>query len=76
MRKLTTDATADQLLNHLASDGAGDKGTYYANLGECCCRGDDVGPASRPSRKLIRHPPGYRLRDSGCPVRQPKRKRR
>jgi hypothetical protein len=34
MRTLATEATADQLLNYLASDGAGDKWTYYADLGD------------------------------------------
>ena len=65
MRTLATDGTADQLVDYLASDGAGDEWTYFADLGECCGRGDDVGPTSRPGRKLIRHPPGYRSRDSG-----------
>jgi hypothetical protein len=34
MRTLATDATADQLLDHLASDGAGGKWSYFADLGE------------------------------------------
>jgi len=32
MRTLATDATADQLLDYLASDGAGGEWTYYADL--------------------------------------------
>jgi hypothetical protein len=34
MRTLATDATADQLLDFLASDGAGGEWTYYADLGD------------------------------------------
>ncbi len=34
MRTLATDATADQLLDYLASDGAGGKWTYFADLAE------------------------------------------
>ena len=34
MRTLATDATADQLLDHLASNGAGGKWNYFADLGE------------------------------------------
>ena len=34
MRTLATDATADQLVDHLASYGAGDKWAYFADLGE------------------------------------------
>ncbi len=34
MRTLETDATADQLLDYLASDGAGGKWTYYAELSD------------------------------------------
>lgn len=34
MRTLATDATADQLLDFLASDGAGGEWMYYADLGE------------------------------------------
>ena len=34
MRTLATDATADQLLDYLASDGAGGEWTYYADLAE------------------------------------------
>ena len=57
MRTLATDGTAEQMLDYLAGDGAGGEWTYFADLGECCGRGDDVGPTSRPGRKLIRHPP-------------------
>lgn len=32
MRTLATDATADQLLDYLASDGAGRKWTHFADL--------------------------------------------
>ena len=34
MRTLTTDATADQLPDYLASDGAGGERSYFAALGE------------------------------------------
>jgi len=34
MRTLATDNTTDQLLDYLASDGAGGEWTYYADLGE------------------------------------------
>ena len=34
MRTLATDTTADQLLDYLASDGAGGEWTYYADLAE------------------------------------------
>ena len=34
MRTLATDATADQLLDYLASDGTGGEWTYYAELAE------------------------------------------
>lgn len=34
MRTLATDATADQLLDYLASDGASDAWTYFADLAE------------------------------------------
>lgn len=34
MRTLATDGTADQLLDHLASDGAGGQWTYFADLGD------------------------------------------
>ena len=34
MRTLATDATADQLLDYLASDGAGGEWTYYAELAD------------------------------------------
>jgi len=34
VRTLATDTTAVQLLDHLASDGAGSEWTYYADLAE------------------------------------------
>ena len=34
MRTLVTDATADQLLDYLASDGAGGKWAYFADLND------------------------------------------
>lgn len=34
MRTLATDGTADQLLDYLASDGAGGEWAYYADLAE------------------------------------------
>lgn len=34
MRTLATDATADQLLDHLTSDGAGGEWTYFADRGD------------------------------------------
>jgi hypothetical protein len=34
MRTLATESTATQLLDYLASDGAGDKWTYYADHGD------------------------------------------
>ena len=34
MRTLATDGTADQLLDYLASDGAGGEWMYYADLSE------------------------------------------
>lgn len=34
MQTLATDATADLLLDYLASDGAGGQWTYFADLGE------------------------------------------
>lgn len=34
MRTLATDATADQLLDYLASDGADGKWTYFADLSD------------------------------------------
>jgi hypothetical protein len=40
MRTLATDATADQLLDYLASDGAGGEWTYYADLAEFLPAGD------------------------------------
>jgi hypothetical protein len=34
MRTLVTDGTANQLLDYLASDGDGERWTYFADLGE------------------------------------------